>query len=102
MAKEIILYNLKPEITDEEYAEYVRSFKGPFIESQPGAKKFTLVEISGSAKGVIPYKYVGIVDVTSLDEWKKTMAGEPFQNFIKEWSQKVSEFHILFGEDVPF
>lgn len=102
MAREIILYNLVPEITDEEYAEYVKSFKGPFIESQPGAKKFTLVKITDSAKGVIPYKYVGIVDVTSLDEWKKTMAAEPFQNFIKDWSKKVSEFHILFGDDVLF
>ena len=100
MAKEIILYNLKDSVTDEEYLQYCEEQKGPLIKSLPSCKDFTLVRITGSQKGEIPYAYVGIVDVTSIEEWKRDAASEPFQNFLKEWIPKVKDFHILTGSEV--
>jgi hypothetical protein len=100
MAKEIILYNLKTTVTDEEYAEYCKTKKGPFLNSLPSCKKFTLVKIVGSKKGEIPYKYVGIVDATSSEEWMKDASSPAFQDFLKEWMTKVEDFHILMGEEV--
>jgi hypothetical protein len=101
MAKEIILYNLKPDVTDEAYQDYVTSEKGPLLESLPSAKKFELVKISGSAKGEIPYKYVGILHLTSLDDfYQKDAKSSKFQDFMAKWQTKVADFHILSGEEI--
>ena len=100
MPKEIILYNLKETVSDEDYLQYCEEKKGPLIRSLPSCTGFTLVRITGSQKGEIPYGYVGIVDVTSIEEWKRDAAGELFQNFLKEWIPKVKEFHILMGSAV--
>jgi len=101
MAKEIILYNLAEHVTDEEYKEYVINEKGPLLESLSSVKKFELVKITGSASGEIPYKYVGILHVSSLDEFYQKDAPSPkFQGFMKKWQTMVSNFHILAGEEV--
>jgi hypothetical protein len=101
MAKEIILYNLKPEVTDEEYKDYVVNEKGPLLDSLPSAKKFEMVKITGSAKGDIPYKYVGILHLSSLEDFYQKDAKSPkFQEFLAKWQTKVADFHILFGEEI--
>ena len=101
MAKEIILYNLAEHVTDEEYKEYVTNEKGPLLESLSSVKKFELVKITGSASGEIPYKYVGILHIESLDEFHQKDAPSPkFQDFMKKWQTMVSNFHILAGEEV--
>lgn len=99
MHKEIILYNLKDSVNDEAYREYCETRKGPLIRSLPSCRNFSLVRVTGSVKGVIPYAYVGIVEVTSLEEWQRDAESEPFRNFLTEWIPMVSDFHILTGAD---
>jgi hypothetical protein len=100
MSKEIILYNLAPGVTDEEYAKYVAEEKGPFLEGLSGVEKFHLIKITSSQKGEIPYRYVGIVELTSMEEWEKSTKTKEFGRFIEKWVKKVSDFHILFGEEI--
>jgi hypothetical protein len=101
MAKEIILYNLAKHVTDEEYKEYAVKEKGPLIESLPSVKKFQLFKITKSVKGEIPYKYVGVVDLTSLDDFmQKDAQSKKYQDFRTKWQTMVSNFEILFGEEV--
>ena len=101
MAKEIILYNLAAHITDEEYMDYVNKEKAPILESLSSVKKFELVKITGSVSGKIPYKYVGIMHLTSLDDFYKNDApSKKFQDFQTKWRTMVSDFHILFGEEI--
>lgn len=100
MAKEIILYTLKDAVTDDEYLRYCETKKGPLIRSLPSCNDFSLVRITGSQKGEIPYSYVGIVDVTSIEAWQLDAASEPFQQFLKEWMPMVQDFHILMGTAV--
>ena len=101
MAKEIILYNLAEHVTDEEYKDYVTKEKGPLLESLSSVEKFELVKITGAASGEIPFKYVGILHVNSLDEFYQKDAPSPkFQDFMKKWQTMVSDFHILAGEEI--
>ncbi len=101
MAKEIILYNLARHVTDEQYREYAVKEKGPLLESLSSVKKFELVKITGSAKGEIPFKYVGILHLTSLEDfYKKDSPSPKFQGFMKKWQTMVSDFHILAGEEI--
>ena len=65
MAKEIILYNLASHVTDEEYQTYVDNEKGPLLDSLESVTKFELAKVCGSMSGEIPYKYVGIMHLTS-------------------------------------
>ena len=101
MPKEIILYNLADNVTDEAYKEYVVNEKGPLLESLSSVKKFQLVRIKSSASGEIPYQYVGILDVTSLDEFYQKDAPSPkFQDFMKKWQPMAKNFVIMAGEEV--
>jgi len=100
MAKEIILYNLADSVSDEEYKEYTLQKKGPFFAQLPSIKSFTLLRVTGSKKGEIPYNYVGIADLTGPEEWAKDANSSEFGAFMKEWVTKVSDFQILFGEEI--
>lgn len=100
MAKRILLYNLKENVTDQDYAEYCRNKKGPFLKSLPSCRKYTLVKVVASQKGEIPFKYVGVVDITNDADWERDRSSEGFQDFLKEWTPKVAEVHMLVGVEV--
>ena len=101
MTKEIILYNLADHVTDEEFKEYVTKEKGPLIDSLPSVKKYTLVKITKSPTGEIPYKYVGILDITSLDDFmQKDAQSQEYQDFRVKFQPMVSDLQILFGEEI--
>jgi hypothetical protein len=102
MAKQIILYNLAPHVTDEQYKEYVVKEKGPLLDSLSSVKKFELVKITGSMKGEIPYKYVGIMHISDMKEfYEKDMPSQKFQDFATKWGAMVSpDFHTLIGEEI--
>lgn len=102
MAKEIILYNLAENVTDEEYKDYVINEKGPLLESLSSVKKFEMVKITGSASGEIPFKYIGIMHLTSLEEFsQKDAPSQKFQDFVAKWRTMVAPgFHTLIGEEI--
>jgi hypothetical protein len=101
MAKEVILYNLADNVTDEQYKDFVTKEKGPLLDSLSSAKKFELVKITGSATGEVPFKYVGILHLNSLDEFRqKDAPSQKFQDFLKKWMPMVKDAHILSGEEI--
>ena len=54
MGKEISIYNLTDGVTDEQYREYVKNIKGPFLKSLPSVSKFELVRTKGVVTGESP------------------------------------------------
>jgi len=101
MAKEIILYNLADNVTDKQYKDFVTKVKGPLLESLPSVKKFELVRIMGAETGEVPYKYVGIVHLDSLDEFRqKGKTTKKFQDLMAKLQTMLKITHILYGEEV--
>ncbi len=101
MAKRIILYNLAEHVTDEEFQNYARNEKGPLIDSLPSVKKYELVHITGAMGGEIPYKYVGIVHLTSLKDFnEKDAKTQKYQDFFKKFGPMVSDLKVLSGEEI--
>ena len=101
MAKEIILYNLAPHVTDEEFKKYVDEEKGPYIDSLPSVEKYELVKITDSRSGVIPFKYVGIVHLKSLEDFKnRDTQTEEYKAFSAKMAGMASEIHVTFGEEI--
>ena len=98
MEKQIILYNLAKGITDDKYKEYVLQEKGSLMESFSTVQKYELWKIVHSQSGNIPYYYVGLMDVTSLEQFAQKDAPSPkFQGFLQKWQPMVSDVHILSG-----
>ncbi len=101
MAKRIILYNLAEHVTDEQFKKYVTSEKGPLISSLPTVKKYELVKIAGAPGQQLPYKYVGIVHVTSVAEFdQKAGKTQKYQDFLKKFLPMVKDLLILSGEEI--
>jgi hypothetical protein len=101
MAKRLILYNLKENVTDEQFKEYVQTDKGPLISSLPSVKKYELVRITGATAEKIPYRYVGIVHVTSIEEFnEKAAKTEKYQGFLQKFGPMVSDMLMLSGEEI--
>jgi hypothetical protein len=113
MAKQIILYNLKDGVTDDDYTKWCDSYKGPFFLGLDSVKRFTLVGMLGGIKGngsngqppeetPPPYKYIGIVDCTDLAALKKDSESAPFkEEFFPQWFSKwVGDFYVLAGMEV--
>ena len=101
MAKEVILYNLAENVTDEDFKDYVIKDKGPLIESLHSVKNYTLVKITKSPTGEIPYKYVGIVDITSMEDFiQKDAQSQKYQDFRAKFQTMVSNLQILLGEEI--
>ena len=101
MPKEIILYNLADNVTDEQYKAFVTSEKGPILASLPSVKKYELVRIKGAVTGAVPYNYVGIVHVDNLDEFnQKGKTTQKFQDLMAKLMPMLKDVHILYGEEI--
>lgn len=115
MAKEIILYNLKKSVSEEDYKKWCEEYKGPLLTGLDGSKSFTLVKALGSMGGdgekfkppeeiEPPYKYIGLMDIEDLDVWHKSQESYEFkQDFSPQWfTNWVSDFVILQGVEIYF
>ena len=101
MPKEIILYNLADNVTDEQYKDFVNSEKGPLIDSLPSVKKYELVRIKGAVTGKIPFEYVGMVHLTDMDEfYQKDKQTPEFQELMAKLLPMLKDVHILYGDEV--
>jgi hypothetical protein len=101
MAKRIVLYNLAPHVTPEDFKAYVTREKGPLISCLPSVRKYELIKISGSAGTNIPYQYVGILDVTGLDEFDNLAANtQKYQDFLKKFGPMVKDLIMLSGDNI--
>ena len=101
MAKEVILYNLADNVTDEQYKAFVTSEKGPILESLPSVRKYELVRIKGAVTGEVPYNYVGILHVENMDEFnQKGKTTQKFQDLMTKLMPMLKNPHILYGEEI--
>jgi hypothetical protein len=102
MAKEIILYNLRDDVKEEDYVKWCEDYKGPLLLGLSGSKSFTLLKMMGGIQGDGPFNYIGILDATSLEEWNKAHETKAFkEEFFPQWFSKwVGDFYVLGGVEL--
>jgi hypothetical protein len=113
MAKEIILYNLRDNVKEEDYVKWCEDYKGPLLLGLSGSKSFTLLKMMGGIQGdgqkgtapeptKSPFNYIGILDATSLEEWNKAHETKAFkEEFFPQWFSKwVADFYVLGGVEL--
>ena len=114
MAKQIVMFNLKNDVSEEEYLKWVKTQKAPAQLAVDAGKRFSMLKAVGCEKGdgrseehpenvESPFKYCVIMDVTSLEDWGKGIEGskELLENIFPTWiTQYVSDFMALDCEDL--
>ena len=110
MAKAIILYNMRDDVKEEDYVKWCEDYKGPLLLGLAPAKSFTLLKMMGGMQGngqkgnppnptKSPFNYIGILDVTSLEDWGKARESKAYkEEFFPQWFSKwVTDFYLLGG-----
>jgi hypothetical protein len=113
MPKQIILYNLRDDVKDEDYIKWCHEFKGPLLLGLKSVKSFTLLKMVGGRKWngqkgqppvetISPFRFIGILDVTSKEEWMKDVASEVYQKdfFPKFFSNWGADTFAIVGDEV--
>jgi hypothetical protein len=109
MAKEIILYSLRNDVEEVDYAKWCEDCKVPLLIGLPGSKSFTLLKMMGGVqrnghKGSPPtptkprFNYIGILDAPSPEEWGESRDSKAFRESFSQWLSKwAADFCILEG-----
>ena len=109
MPKLFILYNLKNDVSQEDFEKWVHEFKGPFIFGLSAVKRYTLTRVAGAVQAAggppgpveSPYQYAAVVDVTSLEDYGKNAESAAYkEEFMPQFAQKVKNFLILRSNEV--
>jgi hypothetical protein len=113
MTKQIILYNLRDDVKEEDYIEWCNQFKGPLLLGLPSTHSYTLLRMLGGRKGHgkqgLPseetkpaFRFIGILDISSREDWMKDMETKAYkEEFFPEFFTKwVADFQAIVGEEV--
>ena len=109
MAKQFILYNLKDDVSEEDFEKWVNEFKGPLISGLSAVKNYTLTKVGGAIKAEggppgpadSPYKLVGVVDLTSFEDYTKDQETPVYkEEFMPQFMQRIKNVIILRAEEI--
>jgi len=67
MAKIVVLFNLKPEVSVADYEAFARETDLPIVNALPSIDRFEVLRATGLlGGGESPYRYLEILDVNDL------------------------------------
>jgi len=113
MAKQVILYNLRDDVNEEDYVKWCNEFKGPLIMGLPSTNSLTLMRMSAGKKGNgketippedanPPFRFIGVLDIDNREDYVKDMASKAYQEeFFPQWFNNwVADFYAIPGDEV--
>lgn len=79
MSVVIVLFNLKPGVSVEQYEHWAKTTDLPIVNALPAVERFEILRSQGllSGEGAAPYQYVEILRLTSVAALKQDMAATP-------------------------
>lgn len=82
MAKTLILFNLKPGISVQDYEEWARDLEIPTVNSLQSVEKFEAFKTAGLmfSDGKSPYAYAEILDIKDADAFGEEIAIGKMEN----------------------
>jgi len=102
MPKQFIIYNLRDDVTVEDYLKWVNEFKGPLLLGLGSTKRYTLCKVTAAVKldptkgqppepVESPYKLVAVLEVDSLEEWAKDRESKAYKEdfmpkYMADWA----------------
>ena len=66
----LVAYNLKKDVTKEQYYNFSQKLDQPKTPTIRGVRSFKPVEIKGSDQDELPYQIIEVIDVESWERWE--------------------------------
>jgi hypothetical protein len=79
MATIVVLFNLRPGASVEQYEAWARATDLPTVNALPSVERFEVLRAKGllSGAGEVPYRYVEVLRVASVDALKADIGASP-------------------------
>lgn len=95
MPKIVVLFNLKPGASVEDYERFARETDLPIVNALPSVRRFEVLKAQGVlGGGASPYAYVEIIDLHSLEQLGEDVSSATMQ--------KVAETFRSFADNPVF
>lgn len=98
--KAYFLFNLKPELTVDDYAKWSLAVNHPFAKRVKEIKSFHDHRVVGTVEGQPAWQVIEEIEIESVAAYKAAMQGPEFEAFGAEWSKWVSEWIVIFTEQI--
>ena len=85
MERVFVIYNLKKEVSIEDYKKWSREVDQMITPNQPGVLSFEVFEILGAEQDSAVYQIVECIDVESWDVWQKVLKSEGMKKVVSDW-----------------
>ena len=103
MAQRVFFLNrLRDAVEPADYERFVREVDYPFARRLPTIRSYVVTRLDGLWEGgEAPYDYLEVVEITELDEYRRSLdpsASPDVKQFFDQWSSFVGESLVVYGE----
>jgi len=104
MAERVFFLNtLRKDVDPTEYEDWIRLVDYPVARRQAAIESYVVTRLEGliQGDGSLPYQYLEVIEVTSVDEYRAGLTGnEEMDALLREWSTYVESSVAVHGEVV--
>lgn len=99
MAHRVFFLNrLRDGIDPAAYEQWVRQTDYPIARRFPSVERYEVTRLDATLDGGPPaYHYLEVLEITSIDEYRQTLATPEFRQLLDEWSQFVASSESIHG-----
>lgn len=97
----IVLFNLKPGVSAEDYEAWARTVDLPTVNGLPSIDLFELFRTTGQlgSEAPSPYAYIEIIDIADMDQFGQDVATEAMQSIAAAF-QSMADITFLTTEQI--
>jgi len=101
VTKIVVLFNLKPGVSVEDYERFARETDVPIVNALPSVNRFEVLKASGLlGGGASPYTYLEIIDLKSLEQLGQDVATEKMQQVAAQFREFADSPQFIITENL--
>jgi len=101
VTKIVVLFNLKPGVSVEDYERFARETDLPIVNALPSVNRFEVLKASGLlGGGASPYTYLEIIDLKSLEQLGQDVATEKMQQVAAQFREFADSPQFIITENL--
>ena len=97
----IALFNLKPEISPDEYLAFAKELDLPTVNALPSIDSFRVFKSTGLLFSDVepPYSYIEIIDISDMDQFGRDASTEAMQAIAAKF-QTMADVIFISTEEI--
>jgi uncharacterized protein (TIGR02118 family) len=101
VTKLVVLFNLKPGVSVDDYERFAREVDMPIVNALPSVNRFEVLKASGMlGGGAAPYSYIEVIDLKSLEELGQDVATEKMQQVAAQFRELADSPQFIITENL--